>query len=42
MSIAGVVSYKVKSDGSLDGRWTHLELGGRIAAERAWGHQASW
>jgi hypothetical protein len=37
MSIAGVVRYQVQPDGSLDGRWTHSDLGGRIAAERASG-----
>jgi ketosteroid isomerase-like protein/mannose-6-phosphate isomerase-like protein (cupin superfamily) len=37
MSNAGIVSYKIKQDGSLEGRWTHPALQGKMATERVWG-----
>lgn len=37
MSVAGVILYKVNRDGTLDGRWTHAAVGGRISTERASG-----
>jgi mannose-6-phosphate isomerase-like protein (cupin superfamily) len=37
MGAAGIVSYKIKQDGSLEGRWTHPALHGKMAIERAWG-----
>jgi hypothetical protein len=35
MSIAGVVTYKINQDGSLDGRWTHPDLMGKTGTEKA-------
>lgn len=37
MSTAGIVTYQIGKDGSLDGRWTHQDLQGKVATERAWG-----
>lgn len=37
MSTAGVVTYRIGQDGTLQGRWTHRDLQGRMATERAWG-----
>ncbi len=37
MSIAGIVTYSIRQDGSLEGRWTHQDLQGKVATERAWG-----
>lgn len=37
MSSAGVIVYVIGNDGSLDGRWTHPDLKGRLADERAFG-----
>ena len=37
MSTAGVVTYKIHGDGSLEGRWTHRDLGGMSGRERACG-----
>ena len=37
MSTAGVVIYQIRHDGSLEGRWTHPDLRGMVATERAWG-----
>jgi hypothetical protein len=37
MSIAGLVIYEIRLDGSLVGRWTHPRLQGKMATERAWG-----
>jgi hypothetical protein len=40
MSTAGIVKYKILQNGSLDGRWTHPNLQGKTATERAWGWNA--
>jgi uncharacterized protein (TIGR02246 family) len=37
MSIAGVVVYQIRQDGTLEGYWTHRDLGGTRGAERARG-----
>ena len=36
MNIAGVVTYKRRSGGVLEGLWTHPDLRGVVANERAW------
>ena len=35
MNIAGLVTYKINADWSLDGRWTHPDLAGKTGAEKA-------
>jgi hypothetical protein len=37
MNTAGIVRYEIKQDGSPDGHWTHQDLQGKSATERAWG-----
>jgi uncharacterized protein (TIGR02246 family) len=37
MNTAGIVNYKISKDGSLAGRWTHQDIQGKTATERAWG-----
>jgi ketosteroid isomerase-like protein/mannose-6-phosphate isomerase-like protein (cupin superfamily) len=37
MSTAGIVTYSRGPEGTLAGQWTHADLGGQLATERAWG-----
>jgi len=37
MSIAGVITYKINADWSLEGRWMHPEFAGQTGTERASG-----
>ena len=37
MSTAGVITYKINADWSLDGRWTHPDVAGKTGTEKASG-----
>jgi len=37
MSTAGVITYRINADWSLDGRWTHPDVAGKTGIEKASG-----